>query len=239
MEIHMDFEPIYNLLAIKNSNLKLSKKTLTICDWDNTLFPTSYIISHLYIIDNPSLASNDIKDYFCQLSNLIQCIIFNAKKYGEFVIITNALSGWVERSCNLMPDLLPILKTINIISARSDWEKIDPLPEKWKEFAFLKKTTDFIGNDTNIVINLICIGDSPYEHDASKNVASVLNANSYYMVFTKNFVFKMNPIFDELLIQLYHLANNLNLNKDNVITNMKSYQLSIPYTEQSYHDLCP
>lgn len=239
MDIPIYFESIYNLLSIKNSNLKLSKKTLTICDWDNTLFPTSYINLHSYLIDNPSLASDYIKDYFRQLSNQIQCIISNATKYGEFIIITNAMSDWVERSCNLMPDLLPILKTITIISARSDWEKVNPHPEKWKEFAFLKKTTDFIGNDTNIVINLICIGDSSHEHDAAKNVASVLNANSDYMVFTKNFVFKMNPSLDELLIQLYHVANTLHFNKDNIITNMKSCQLLIPHTEQSYYDLCP
>jgi hypothetical protein len=136
-----------------------------------------------------------------------------------------------------MPDLLPILKTITIISARSDWEKVNPLPEKWKEYAFLKKTYDFIGNNTNIIINLVCIGDSAHEHDAAKNVASILNTNSNYMVFTKNFIFKMNPTFEELLIQIYHIVNNLYYNKNNVITNMNSCQLFIPFSEQSYNEV--
>ena len=46
-----------------------------------------------------------------------------AVKYGKVYIITNAAEGWVEFSAaKFMPDVLPVLDKVTIISARTKYE---------------------------------------------------------------------------------------------------------------------
>ena len=207
----MDISPSDNhliniLLDMKKSKPITKFKTLTILDWDDTLFPTTYISkeNNINMVYNPALAPDIIKKYFIELSNIIKLIITIAIEFGEVVIITNALPSWVDASCNLMPSLRPFLKKINIISARVDWEKVNPLPEKWKEFAFLNKVTNAIDIDGTI-INLICIGDSIHEHNAARLSADKINNTSNNIVYVKSIIFLDTPRFSEILYQLHIL----------------------------------
>jgi len=189
------------LLNLKNVNMSKHQETKIIFDWDDTLYPTTWITSNSYLIENPSDASENIKDYFKQLSNLILFVIRYAKRYGEVIIITNAQEIWIEKSCCLMPELLLFLKTIDVISSQDKWKHLTPLPEKWKEYEFLEIAKKFIKSNKSI-IKIICIGDSDCEHDASKKAVSFINDNSYDLAYLKNFVFKNQPTFEELLLQI-------------------------------------
>lgn len=63
-----------------------------------------------------------------------------AVKYGRVYIITNAQEGWVEFSCQkFMPEVLPVLDKVKIISARAKYGQQFPhdIP-KWKLHTFLE-----------------------------------------------------------------------------------------------------
>ena len=78
---------------------------------------------------------------------------------GRVYIITNACEGWVQFSCKtFMPECLPILSKITIISARARYESRYPgqVP-KWKLYAFLETQTDLTnGNMKNVEMKREC-----------------------------------------------------------------------------------
>lgn len=223
---------IINFICQKYSKLNLNSndkewKTLTIFDWDDTLFPTTYIKSNMNLFDDPLNMSRKVKDYFSKLSEYIIILIKNAKNYGNVVIITNAEDGWVEYTCSLMPNLLLFLKTIDVISARAKWETYNPHPEKWKEYAFINKLTIFLKDNNNIILNLICIGDSIHEHNAAKRAAHIINTNSTNIVYTKNIHFVQLPSFEILLLELYYTYLYLAYDIDMFISKHKSSEHEI------------
>lgn len=93
-----------------------------------------------------------------------------AVKYGRVYIITNAAEGWVEFSCQrFMPEVLPVLDKITIISARAKYESRFPnnVP-KWKLYAFLETQTELINGNMK---NVVALGDSMMEMDAAHHLA--------------------------------------------------------------------
>ena len=215
MSIVSTIDAINGLLSLKRAPIK--SKTITIFDWDDTLFP-SYAMTtndHIKYIYNPSLLDNFFKPYFKFVSIKIKNIITNAQKYGDVVIITNAATGWIETCCNLLPDLLPFLKTIHIISARDEWIKVNgPITtdnlnkiNDWKKLSYLKKVTNFIGNDTNMIMNLICIGDNINDHSSAKYTAKMINSNTSCIVYQKSIKFNEHPTIQCLIAQLENLYN--------------------------------
>ena len=115
-----------------------SSQNLVIFDWDDTLFPTSYLNP---VDDNqyeglrdkfaPALAT--IEDEAIKLVE--QCL-----KHAMVVVITNAKKGWVEFSSSFfMPRLHAIMMRgrLRVLSARVDYEEMFPFDTyKWKEMAF-------------------------------------------------------------------------------------------------------
>jgi hypothetical protein len=229
-EIDAPNQSAISLLQLLNIDTSKDVETHIIFDWDDTLYPTTWMKSGFFhLIDNPLTANETIKKNFSQLSERIMYVINNAKKYGNVSIITNSREGWIEKSCILMPDLIPYIKTINIIYARDKHEHSSCHPEDWKKFEFEDIALKFIYSRKKIM-KLICIGDSPHEHDAAKNVASVVNKHAYLNAYIKNIEFKYMPTFEELLIQVHNLATYIYLNQDNIITDMKSCTVKIPHT---------
>jgi len=215
------YHDIEILLNLKNMDISKCEETRIIFDWDDTLYPTTWIQSNSHLINDPSSATDENKSYFKQLSDLIINIITNAKRIGEVCIITNAQEVWIEKSCCLMPELIPFLKTIDVISSQDKWKHLTPLPEKWKEYEFSEIAIKFM-KSTKSIIKIICVGDSPDEHEATKKAAAAINTTECY-AYTKNFVFMKRPTFEELLIQIHKLAECVYYNTDNIITDMNSY----------------
>ena len=116
-----------------------------------------------------------------------------AVNYGKVYIITNAAEGWVEFSAHkFMPQVLPILERVTIISARAKYESKfpDDVP-KWKLYAFLETQTDLENGNMK---NIIALGDSMMEIDAAQRLA-----NTFQKAMIKTVKFREFPKPNELV----------------------------------------
>jgi len=148
------------------------RQTVTIFDWDDTLLPTSYLhvhedwphrIEELDLQDKvPVAAIVALKG----IQNAAKRLLESSVGHGQTYIITNALDGWVQFTAKrYMPELLPVLEKVHIISARERFEEKGPAdPEMWKEMAFLEVCQEL---DDDKATNLISVGDSQYEINAA------------------------------------------------------------------------
>ena len=187
----------YYTKLVKNNTFTYHHKkynNIFIFDWDDTLFPTSYLFDK----KNEKLSEDELIEVK-NIEKLVIKIINKCKKYGHVFIITNSKEGWTE-SCVMkyfQEFFSEILEKIDIISARYLYEGKYPFnKEKWKieTFNFLQNNFNY---DKKILTNIICIGDSNYEIEAGKLFAENFN-NSV----VKTIKFKENPDLGELLKQL-------------------------------------
>ena len=109
-----------NLVSMNKSIIK--NNTIFIFDWDDTLFFTTHI--------NPSenntffYESKTEKKFMNRIEFYVSEILNKALSKGEVAIITNSGDGWVHACAKFYyPNLIPILKKINIISVRDLYEK--------------------------------------------------------------------------------------------------------------------
>ena len=142
-------------------------KTLVIFDWDNTLFPSTFLASNSCTL-LCSTVPTSIQEQISKLEQNAISIITTAQQHGQVAIITNAESTWVELSCHkYFPNLFPILESITIISAQTTFKPYHPNdPTQWKLLAFEK-----LINDNPHINHIVSIGDSDYEHDACRHIA--------------------------------------------------------------------
>ena len=116
--------------------------TLTILDWDDTLFPTNWVIS-----TGINLHDIKVRSKFAFLFGILDRAVFKLLEQlllcGDVVIITNAMPEWVHTSMNVLPLTSQIIDSkINIISARKLYqhhvETID-----WKKHAGLSHRSNY------------------------------------------------------------------------------------------------
>lgn len=173
----------------------MESNNLVILDWDNTLFPTTWINEN-----NIDLNNLDIKKkYFFKLDNLISILLLEIIKYSNIMIITNALPEWIDICTNkVLPKTKKIIKqnNIKIISARKNYKKISNNINDWKKFAFI----DEINFEIN---NIISIGDDLYEYNA------LINLDSDNNKFLKSIKFIFRPTIFNLYSQIDILIYNI------------------------------
>ena len=104
-----------------NSNIK-TKVYLTnifLIDWDDTLFPSSWINSNNINLQNES-SINDYKLYFLDLDKVVSGFLDSLNKVGDIYIVTNASLSWIKTCLNILQltSKTIILNRIRIISAR-------------------------------------------------------------------------------------------------------------------------
>jgi hypothetical protein len=112
--------------------------SIIIFDWDDTLLPTSFLTPGGIFNEEIQLTDSDVE----KLKKIEECVFLlltESIEKGNVYIITNAGKGWVEFSANkFYPSILGLLKKIEIISARGEYEKIFPgNSRQWKIEAFL------------------------------------------------------------------------------------------------------
>ena len=143
---------------------------LIIFDWDDTLLPTHFLAPTGIFDDNMTLSDKDAAKVK-KLEESVLKLLNLAVESGDVFIITNAGAGWVEFSAEkFYPSLLEILKKIKIISARGEYE--DKFPgdsRRWKIQTFLNLQKKL---NVNLVTNIICLGDSLFEMEAGRILAS-------------------------------------------------------------------
>ena len=177
-------------------NIKPKKHNcLIIFDWDDTLLPTSFLTKGGIFYEDMKLSLSEQKK-MVELENLVFELLNESTEKGTVYIITNAGKGWVEYSADrFYPRITPLLDKIKIISARGEYEKDYPgNSRQWKIEAFLKlqKTVD-----VQLVTNIICLGDSLFEMEAGRILAS-----RFTEAFIKTIKFRETPKLDELIKQL-------------------------------------
>ena len=178
--------------------------TLIILDWDDTLFPTSWLVKN-------NLNINDInvrvkyKPYFDKLDKIIYNFIRKLSKYGKVIIVTNAMPVWVKMSSNVLPNTKRLLEHIRILSARKLYQYKYDMP-KWKTYVFRDEISREIKN--NKILNIISIGDAEYEYKALVNL---YNFNRKKKKILKSIKLMKNPS-DRILIDQLEILDNVAIN---------------------------
>lgn len=159
---------------------------LVVCDWDDTLLPTTWLGKQGLLGQTTSISA----EQRVLLESMAACArktLEMAKQLGRVVIITNAVSGWVEMSCAMfMPSLSFLLHEMDIVYARSDFGSHAPEhPAEWKRLAFASELNLF---HTQLGLeqwhNIICLGDSLHEHEAlSSATQGLLKCNAKSLKF--------------------------------------------------------
>lgn len=184
----------------------MEHKTLIIFDWDDTLFPTSWLVQNNINISD-ELARNKYIILFTRLDTLLNQLLIIAMKHGKVIIVTNAVNKWIETSLNMLPNTKKLIQSnINVISAREIYqEKYPDQMGQWKRLVFQNYVTDHF--KTYPLQNIISIGDAEHEFNA---LVDLYNAHSVVKKrLLKTVRFMKDPTFESLLDQLNVLKNSL------------------------------
>jgi len=193
----------------------MSENTLIILDWDDTMFPTSWVTSNKINVNN----TNDIENYkltFVELDQILYQLLIKCLSLGKVIIITNASYGWIDISSNLLPNTRLLLeKQISIHSAR-DMYKDKMKLEQWKNVAFEKEILSYFSSNNNTQ-NIVSIGDADYEFYALINYENYENKHKNL----KTVRFISSPTFYSLIDQLNILLKSI----ENICTQQKHMDL--------------
>jgi hypothetical protein len=142
--------------------------TLIILDWDDTLFPTTWLHKNNINIFNNKKVLYD--KFFKHLDLLLHKLFIKMIKYGTVIIITNALLNWIDITLTLLPNLEQLIKNkqIQIISARGEYSHVTKDPEIWKKIAFKNEVNKIL--EKKNINNIISMGDAEYEYYALINL---------------------------------------------------------------------
>eukprot|EP00388_Colpodella_angusta_P003228 GDKJ01011467.1.p1 GENE.GDKJ01011467.1~~GDKJ01011467.1.p1 ORF type:complete len:386 (-),score=84.17 GDKJ01011467.1:258-1415(-) len=179
---------------VPNSRKPPSHQTVIIFDWDDTLLCTTY----LNVRGEDTVSTNlnrQLRNIEKIGSQLVELAIEHAGRENVF-IITNAMKGWVEYSAKkYIPGILGTLEKVTVISARGNYERDFPGQyHEWKVQAFLEVRRQL---NSQIVTNLISLGDSTIEMDAVH-----VMGREFSQALVKTIKFRETPSPDELTKQL-------------------------------------
>lgn len=142
----------------------MKNSTLIFIDWDDTLFPTTWVMNnHINLSDK----QNKVKYYslFSELDDILYKFFIKTMNYGTIIIVTNASRNWINVSMEILPKSSSIINNnIKIVSARDRYSDTHTV-FKWKELSFKDEADGFFYHDTQIQ-NIVSIGDADYEHIA-------------------------------------------------------------------------
>jgi hypothetical protein len=150
-----------------------AEATLIILDWDDTLLPSTWIQEQGLQIAAGSAPPNEQQE--AELKKVARCVIRTlrrAKHLGQVTVVTNAEKGWVELTCSkFLPEVVPLLEGIQVLSARSAFEPTHSQPVQWKRLAFHREISAFWKRpsgytDAGCQKNMISVGDSMHERVA-------------------------------------------------------------------------
>ena len=195
-----------------NSNLKnkLYLMNIFIIDWDDTLFPTSWVKKY------------KIKDYekynlyFLELDKTVKTLLEKIYKMGNIYIVSNATITWIKKGLNNLQLTKEFIEKndIEIISARDIYSNKNIIPNEWKKNIF-KNIIDMCINENNeydknnTYLNIMSLGDADFEYIALVKLHNYLNNIKYDNYFLKNIRFIENPTFNSLIEQIEITSCNI------------------------------
>jgi hypothetical protein len=195
-KINLHLQNVYNI-----KDIELTKKnTLLLLDWDDTLFPTSWVMKNNINLINCQ-EREQLVDHFQTFDRTLYSFLSNMKTYGKVIIVTNAMTDWVKISSIVIPKTYNILKNMEIISARGLYSKISQEPMLWKKLTFQSIINKEFKHKR--IMNIISIGDAEYEHEALVSLSK-----SYFnqIKYLKSFRLVKEPNYDFIIDQLNVLS---------------------------------
>jgi hypothetical protein len=159
----------------------VKQRSLQIWDWDDTLFPSTWINGQGLRLEDEGCASPQQQVLLDRLAKDVEQTLRLALETGDVVIVTNAELGWVDQSCRkFFPSMHHIVETLKVVSARTTYEEIGIFnPLQWKINAFEAEMCDFVPHaawTTHGVpmANLMSCGDSIHEREALMRASDTL-----------------------------------------------------------------
>jgi len=215
---------------------KIYLTNIFIIDWDDTLFPTTWVNRNdINLMNSESLSQ--YKLYFLELDKTISSLLESLNKVGDIFIVTNANIKWIK-SCLVVLNITRkfiIDKKIRLVSARDSYSQTNNSPTEWKILTFQDIIEDIMNKINknfrpNTIINIISIGDAMYEYIALINLDNFIksyiinrnnkfNCNFNYLL--KNIKFIEKPDFDYIIDQMQVLSNN----KDDIVNKLSFIDL--------------
>lgn len=230
-----------SLSSLKDNNLQhhdkshKTKKNLIIIDWDDTIFPTSWILkNNINIITKNYINDSNIVKIIYKLDIVLYKLLELMISLGKVIIITNATTSWIKQCCSiLLKSNEIIIKNIEIISANDNYSKKYPSKiSLWKKKEFYYQVLKYLNNNDHIFMNninkntfgnlnkinnelyvktninkhsIISIGDSNYEYNALVNLYDNINN----IVNLKTVKFKQDISIENFIEQIIILRENM------------------------------
>ena len=165
-----------------------TNEILMFVDWDDTLFPTTWLKMFTIDITNPSA---DMINMFESLDRLISEAIIKMRASGSIIIVSNGSNLWLQACLGVLPNFKEITETdvVSIVSARDLFADQDNFPEDWKIIAFK------ILHDGRNSKKIISFGDSEKEHEAATKLKTENNLIG-------NVKFIRDPTLNQIVAQL-------------------------------------
>jgi hypothetical protein len=202
-----------------NNNIKeLYLKNIFIIDWDDTLFPTTWVNKNQINLNSEN-SKNNYKLFFIELDKTLSNFLESFNKIGDIYIVTNANIKWIETCLNILNLTKKVIvnNNIKIISARDSYSKTNNSPTEWKILTF-QDILNFIINkelqnlNNNMYLNILSFGDALYEYHALINLDSFIKKKYTNINFLlKNIKFIEKPEFDYIIDQMQVVQKNQNL----------------------------
>jgi hypothetical protein len=197
-------------------NYNITKKdTLIILDWDNTLFPTTWVTNNGIDLRDSNVRNDNISR-FTELDSVLYILLNKLSNYGKVVIVTNALQTWVKLSAGVLPKTAFLLNKIKIVSARKNHQMHSSSMMDWKKLAFKNEFSEEINHELpNIItkeilqkriLNIISIGDAEYEYRALIDLYNLTNKPKLL----KSIRLMDDPSYETLVDQLQVINKSFN-----------------------------
>lgn len=141
---------------------------VVVLDWDDTLLCTKHIRRCGVQMDTNSSGMDifdSLKPALAKLSVAVINLLTTSLTITPNVhLVTCSTKERCEQTCKrFLPDVLPLLKRINCVSAR-DAATSEEDRNRWKQHTFQSLFEGFVKQ--NVTARFICIGDNRMEHNA-------------------------------------------------------------------------
>jgi len=148
-------------------------RSVVVLDWDDTLFPTSWIKSRF---NQPMLEVTLPEAVRQMVERAIVQVVEAALRVGRVYIVTNSLEGWVQTCLQVVPGVAEVLQRVKIVHARTQGDTLannsTETMKDWKVKAVTRiLSQEFTGRSSGVAIS---IGDSDHDSEAVRLAASSL-----------------------------------------------------------------
>jgi len=195
---------------------KIEKKYLFLFDWDDTLYPRTFLSKNGYYPSKKEIPIN-VLNKLKLLEGIILDMFQNISLFGNVVIISNSDRDWINITCKLfMPSLFVFIrKNVLYLSAKNLYDTSYPgEPILWKAQTMKHVLKKFYGEEKNKYV--ISVGDSIIEYTAIKSVSKLLDIHS---VTTVKFIEILS--LNQLRSQLLQLKDDIDKHHTKMSVNCK------------------